>query len=97
LLFGGLIASGWHTASLCQPLLVDSFLPVLCNHGRQGPFPPQHPSVSMILIQITCHTLMKQKPFDELGYRQMLKRHINLTPEEIPEALYSEFRGELFQ
>jgi len=51
----------------------------------------------MILIQITCHTLMKQKPFDELGYRQMLKRHINLTPEEIPEALDSEFRGELFQ
>ncbi len=25
-MFGGLIASGWHTASLCQRLLVDSFL-----------------------------------------------------------------------
>jgi acyl dehydratase len=25
-MFGGLIASGWHTASLCNRLLVDSFL-----------------------------------------------------------------------
>ena len=25
-MFGGLIASGWHTASLCNRLLVDGFL-----------------------------------------------------------------------
>lgn len=49
--------------------------------------------ISMILIQITCHTLLKQKPFDELRYRQILKSYINLTPEEIPEALDSEFKG----
>lgn len=36
LLFGTLIASGWHTASLCQRLLVDSFLSRTAGLGSPG-------------------------------------------------------------
>lgn len=36
ILFGGLIASGWHTASLCQRLLVDSFLSKTAGLGSPG-------------------------------------------------------------
>lgn len=34
--FGGLIASGWHTASLAMRLLVDHFLPVTASLGSPG-------------------------------------------------------------
>ena len=35
-MFGGLIASGWHTASLCQRLLVDSFLGIAACMASPG-------------------------------------------------------------
>ena len=34
--FGGLIASGWHTAGLAMRLLVDQFLPVTASLGSPG-------------------------------------------------------------
>lgn len=35
-MFGGLIASGWHTASLCMRLLVDNFLTTHASSGARG-------------------------------------------------------------
>lgn len=35
-IFGGLVASGWHTASLCHRLLVDSFLGQTSSMGSPG-------------------------------------------------------------
>ncbi|WP_426750103.1 MaoC family dehydratase [Myxococcus sp. Y35] len=35
-IFGGLVASGWHTASLCHRLLVDSFLSQAASLGSPG-------------------------------------------------------------
>lgn len=35
-IFGGLVASGWHTASLCHRLLVDSFLGQTSSLGSPG-------------------------------------------------------------
>jgi acyl dehydratase len=35
-IFGGIIASGWHTAALCQRLLVDSFLSKTAGLGSPG-------------------------------------------------------------
>jgi acyl dehydratase len=35
-IFGGLIASGWHTASLCSRLSVDGFLGKTVCHGSPG-------------------------------------------------------------
>src|SRR5215472_16848560 len=34
--FGGLIASGWHTAGLMMRLIVDNFLPVGASLGSPG-------------------------------------------------------------
>jgi len=34
--FGGLIASGWHTASLTMGLLVEEFLSTAATHGALG-------------------------------------------------------------
>jgi acyl dehydratase len=35
-IFGGIIASGWHTASVCHRLLVDSLLKVTASMGSPG-------------------------------------------------------------
>jgi acyl dehydratase len=36
-MFGGLIASGWHTASLCNRLTVDGFLGLVACRASSGP------------------------------------------------------------
>ena len=35
-MFGGLIASGWHTASICMRLLVDNYLSESASAGARG-------------------------------------------------------------
>jgi acyl dehydratase len=35
-MFGGLIASGWHTASICMRLLVDGYLSDAASAGARG-------------------------------------------------------------
>jgi acyl dehydratase len=35
-MFGGLIASGWHTASICMRLLVDHYLSESASAGARG-------------------------------------------------------------
>jgi acyl dehydratase len=35
-IFGGIIASGWHTASICHRLLVDGLLKVTASMGSPG-------------------------------------------------------------
>lgn len=47
--------------------------------------------ISLILIRITWDALLKQKPFDESQYRQILKAYRKKSPEEIPQALEKEF------
>lgn len=35
-MFGGLVASGWHTASLCMRMLVDHYLSESASEGARG-------------------------------------------------------------
>lgn len=35
-IFGGLVASGWHTASLCMRLLVDGYMSEAASAGARG-------------------------------------------------------------
>lgn len=88
-IFGSLAASGWHTASICMRLLVDSFLDPESSMGARGLDElqwkqPVHPGDTLRTeVEILDKRTSESRP--EMGHVRWKLRGYNQDDEEVIE------------